>query len=117
MSSIYWENGRLMQRVGDTEEELGHMEIDLNSKTHVLWLKDTCNVFSETTSYIQGDEFSSLDEAKLKAIESKSVGHFHLMWLYSLKKKHPDNSEIKERYEEIGTQIIGDQQSGAWEHP
>ena len=41
MSGIRWSGNRLIQRVRGQEEELGYLELEPESTTCVLWLKDT----------------------------------------------------------------------------
>ena len=62
MSSITWSGDRLIQRVGENEEELGKIAWDGNSGMFVLWLKDTCGVLGADGGYMRGDEFASMVE-------------------------------------------------------
>ena len=84
MSSIVWDGDNLLQRVGDLIEELGHVKYHENSKTYVLWLKDTRGVFGMKNGYIQGDIFPSMEDAKQYAASSTSASLFHHMWMVGL---------------------------------
>ncbi len=86
MSSIFLKNDslRLFQCVGNHQEELGYIESDPKTKTHVLWLKDPSE---EKDGYIAGDEFSSLAAAKAEAPFSKAAEICHYLWLSQLKKE------------------------------
>lgn len=77
MSSVTWKENRLLQHVGKHDEELGYVAFDQNSKTYVLWLKDTCGVLGLNGGHIRGDEFPSMTAAKQKAASSPSVFILH----------------------------------------
>ena len=64
MSGIYLSGNRLIQRVRDGEEELGYIELEPNSESCVLWLKDTFGVASTAGAYIRADEYPSLEAKK-----------------------------------------------------
>ena len=81
MSAITWKGNYLFQHVGNYTEELGLISFDNNSETFVLWLKDTCDAFGSNRGYTRGDEYPSLNAAKMNAAASKSAFIFHLMWL------------------------------------
>ena len=62
MSGMHWRENRLIQRVGDKQGELGY----------VLWLKDHDGVFlNPAGSYVRGDEWATLHEAKEKAPDQR----------------------------------------------
>ena len=56
MSTITWQGNRLIQRITskNREEELGKVEFDENTKSYVLWLKDTHNLFKTNYGYVRG---------------------------------------------------------------
>ena len=83
MSTITWQGNRLIQRITskNREEELGKVEFDENTKTYVLWLKDTHNFFKTNYGYVRGDEYGSLDLAKEKAAQSVSASLLHHLWM------------------------------------
>ena len=86
MSSMAWVGDRIIQRVGEDESELGYIGEDRNTGTHVLWLKDHNGVFiGNPGSYVRGDEWPTLAEAKEKALRSASAFLLHLFWMQSLK--------------------------------
>ena len=73
MSGINWSENRLIQRVRGHEEELGYIEFEPNSKTYVLWLKDTFGVANTAGAHIRADEYSSMAVAKAEALNAPSV--------------------------------------------
>ena len=79
MSSVVWDKDKLIQRVGDNTEELGHVRHDKNSNMYILWLKID-------TGYIPGDSFVSMKDAKQHAASSTSALLFHYMWMVGLRK-------------------------------
>ena len=85
MSSVLWDGDNLIQRVGDDIEGLGHVKYDEHSNTHVLWLRDSSDVFGVNKGYVRGDSFPSMGEAKLHAASSTSARLFHFMWLVGLR--------------------------------
>ena len=86
MSSIVWDGDNLLQRVRNNIEELGHVKFDAHSKTVVLWLRDTQDVFGCGGGYIRGDEFPTMADAKMNAAGSVSASLLHHMWLVRLGK-------------------------------
>ena len=85
MSSVLWDGDSLIQKVGPHVEQLGHVKLDENAGTYVLWLKDTRAVFGPANAYIRGDTFPSMKEAKQRAAMSVSASLFHFMWLAGLR--------------------------------
>ena len=85
MSSVQWHGDNLIQRVGDSVEELGHVKYDENTGTYVLWLRDLRGVFGTNKRYIRGHSFASMEDARRRAAGSESAQHFHLMWLAGLR--------------------------------
>lgn len=90
MSSVLWDQDNLIQRVGNHVEELGHIKYDPNSNNHVLWLKDTRDMFGTNGGYIRGDSFPSMNQAKQNAAASTSAWLLHYMWLVGL--RNADNA-------------------------
>ena len=64
MSSVIWDGDNLIQKVGQSAEELGHVKLDQHAGQYVLWLKDTRGVFGPGNTYIRGDTFPSMKDAK-----------------------------------------------------
>ena len=85
MGSVIWDANNLIQKVGENLEELGHVKYDEHSNTHVLWLRDSRDVFGVNKGYVRGDSFPSMGEAKLHAASSTSARLFHFMWLVGLR--------------------------------
>ena len=84
MSGMHWRENRLIQRVGDKQGELGYVARDGSTGGYVLWLKDHDGVFlNPAGSYVRGDEWATLHEAKEKAPRSASAMLAHLMWMKS----------------------------------
>lgn len=84
MSGMCWRENRLIQRVGDKQGELGYVGRDGSTGGYVLWLKDHDGVFlNPAGSYVRGDEWPTLHEAKEKAPQSASAMLAHLMWMKS----------------------------------
>ena len=100
MSSIYWSDNRLIQRVGGHEEELGNIAFEQSSKSYVLWLKDTFGVTNTAGAYIRADEYSSMDVAKSKALTAPSVSIWHLVWMRGVVKREAEQ-EIDNNWEEF----------------
>ena len=50
-------------------------------KTHVLWLKDHDGVFNAPGSYVRGDEWPTLQEAKANAARSPTAFLANRMWM------------------------------------
>ena len=84
MSSIIWDGNRLIQKMGGEETELGYIGFDENTETYALWLKDHNGAFVAKGSYIRGDTWNTLAEAKEKAAGCSSAFLTHLMWIKSL---------------------------------
>ena len=84
MSAVLWDGDNLIQKVGQNTEELGHVKLDEHSNEYVLWLKDTRNVFGSDNTYVRGDTFPSMNDAKERAASSRSAWLFHYMWLIGL---------------------------------
>ena len=85
MSSVLWDGDNLIQKIGSHVEQLGHVKLNENAGTCVLWLKDTRAVFGPANAYIRGDTFPSMKEAKQRAAMSVSASLFHYMWLAGLR--------------------------------
>ena len=81
MSSISWVGNRLVQGVKQRKGELGYVAFDEHTKTHVLWLKDHDGVFTTPGSYVRGDEWPTLREAKANAAGSPTAFLAHCMWM------------------------------------
>ena len=86
MSSVVWDSDTVLQKVGKNIEELGHVKLDPNSNTAVLWLRDTQNVFGVNGGYVRGDEFPTMTDAKENAADSMSARLLHQTWLAGLVK-------------------------------
>ena len=72
MSGMSWRENRLIQSVGDKQGELGYVERDGSTGGYVLWLKDHDGVFlNPAGSYVRGDEWATLHEAKEKAPDQR----------------------------------------------
>lgn len=97
MSSVIWDGDNLIQRVGQSAEELGHVKLDQHGGQYVLWLKDTRGVFGPGNAYIRGDTFPSMKDAKQGAASSVSAGLFHYMWLVGLRDsaEQPDSAIVQ----------------------
>ena len=87
MSTMKWDGNRIMQQVGRGKEELGYIGFDENTKTWVLWLKDTCGVLGLNGGDIRGDEYASDEEAKDKAMGSPSAFIMHYIWIRRVAKR------------------------------
>ena len=85
MSSVIWDEDNLIQKVGQDVEQLGHVKLDENAGAYVLWLNDTRGVFGPGNTYIRGDTFPSMKDAKQRAASSVSASLFHHMWLVGLR--------------------------------
>lgn len=108
MSSITWkEENRLFQHVGTHEEELGYVALDQNSKTYVLWLKDTCGVLGLNGGYIRGDEFPSMSVAKQKAASSPSAFILHYIWMRNVVKRETIRA-LDDHWDEISPNLPHD---------
>ena len=94
MSSVLWDGDNLIQKIGQHVEQLGHIRRDANSDEYVLWLKDTRGVFGPGGTYIRGDTFPSMKDAKQRAAMSVSASLFHYMWLAGLRDRaeRPDGA-------------------------
>ncbi len=83
MSDMNWQGNRLIIR--EKQGELGYIGLDENTGTYVLWLKDHDGVFlNPPGSYIRGDEWATLSEAKKNAPHSASARLAHLVWIKSM---------------------------------
>lgn len=103
MSGMHWRANHLVQTIGDKQGELGYLELDENSGTYVLWVKDHDGVFLNPAGlYVRGDEWTTLREAKEKAPLSASARLAQLMWKklspnqYGFLAMEFNNSEIEE---------------------
>ncbi len=105
MSSVIWDGDNLIQKVGQDVEQLGHVKLDENAGVCVLWLKDTRGVFGPGNTYIRGDTFPSMKDAKQRAASSVSAGVFHYMWLVGLR-------DSQERSDSGIAQAIADAEDG-----
>ena len=94
MSSLIWDGDSIFQRVGKDVEELGHVKIEPNSGTAVLWLRDTRDVFAVNGGYVRGDEFASMANAKEGAAMCASATLLHQMWLAGLLKTGSAGPEV-----------------------
>ena len=94
MSSVLWDGDNLIQKLGQEVEQLGHVRLDENAGTYVLWLKDTRGVFGPGNTYVRGDTFPSVKDAIRRAASSVSASLFHYMWLVGLRdcSEHPDSA-------------------------
>ena len=107
MSRITWSENRLIQQVGNQEEELGRIELDANSQTCVLWLRDTFGVANTVGTYIRADEYPSMDIARAEALNAPSVFIMHLIWMRGVVKREAEQvlddhwEELSESVEEI----------------
>ena len=92
MSSVLWDGDNLIQKLGREVEQLGHVRLDENAGVYVLWLKDTRGVFGPGGTYVRGDTFPSMKDAKRCAASSVSASLFHHMWLMGLREgsEHAD---------------------------
>ena len=104
MSSITRQGNKLIQRAGGKDAELGHIELDNNSHTYVLWLKDTCGVLGSNGSYIRGDEFSSIDEARNQVLSSPSAFIMHSIWMRNSVKKQALEA-VEANWDEISSEL------------
>ena len=104
MSSIKWKNDRLFQHVGNHDEELGYVDLDENTETYVLWLKDTCGVLGLNGGYIRGDEFPTKIAAKDKAASSASACILHYIWMRDVAIEETKRA-IDDQWDEISTKL------------
>ena len=104
MSSITWDNNRLIQRVGNDAGELGYVDRDENSGTYVLWLRDTSGVLDLNGGYMRGDEFGSLEEARKCAASSASAFIMHYTWMRMTIKSQAVGG-LEEHWEEIAPEL------------
>ena len=100
MSKINWSGDHLIQRVRGHYEELGYIKLEPNSKTCVLWLKDTFGVASTAGAYIRADEYPSMDIAKSKALSAPSVRIWHAIWMRGVVKREAEY-ELDNHWEEL----------------
>lgn len=103
MSGIYLSGNRLIQRVRDREEELGHIELEPNSESCVLWLKDTFGVASTAGAYIRVDEYPSMDIAKAESLSAPSVFIWHVIWMRGVLKREAEQ-ELYDHWEEFSAE-------------
>ncbi len=90
MSGMRLSGTRLTQQVRGREEELGYIEMEPNSGTCVLWLKDTFGVANTAGSYIRADEYPSFDLAKSNVLNAPSVFIWHLIWMRGVLKREAE---------------------------
>ena len=92
MSTVVWDQDNLVQKVGDSIDELGHVKYDQNTSTYVLWLRDHGDAFRSKRGYIRGDSYPSMKDAKQCAASSVSACLFHHMWLVAVRdgRERPD---------------------------
>lgn len=90
MSAITWQDNRLMQRVGDDEAELGYIgtptaavAVATHKGPFVLWLRGPLHA---PGSYLRGEEWPSLREARQEAARSLTAQLAHLAWMASKRK-------------------------------
>ena len=107
MSSITWKGSHLSQHVGKFDEELGHIAFDPNSKTYVLWLKDTCGILGLNGGYIRGDEFPSGASAKEKAVSSASAFILHHIWMRNVVKQETIQA-LDDHWDDISSELPND---------
>ena len=105
MSSVIWDGDNLIQKVGQDVEQLGHVKLDENAGAYVLWLNDTRGVFGPGNTYIRGDTFPSMKDAKQRAASSVSASLFHHMWLVGLR-------DSQEQSDSAIAQAIADAEDG-----
>ena len=85
MSSKHLLGNRVIQKVGGKEAELGYIGKDKSTGSYVLWLKDHDGVFmGNRGSYVRGDEWPTLAEAKEKVLTSTSANLAHWSWMQSV---------------------------------
>ena len=104
MSGVSWSGNRLIQRVRGQKEELGYIELDPNSATCVLWLKDTFGVASTAGTYIRADEYPSMAVAREEALNAPSVFIWHLIWMRGAVKREAEK-EIEDHWEELSAGV------------
>lgn len=80
MSVIKSSGDRLIQRVGQHEEELGRIEHDSSSETYVLWVHDFFGVLGRRGGWIRADEYSTMNAAKDKSCDSQVLVIVHANW-------------------------------------
>ena len=108
MSSILWKGDYLFQHLRDYEEELGYVELDQNSNTCVLRLKDTFGVVAGSPGgYIRGDEFPSMAFSKQNAASSASAFILHCIWMRNVAKKQVSQA-VDNHWDEISKNLPGD---------
>ena len=92
MSSMFWHDNILVQRLMSHTEELGRLNYDSFTETYVLWLKDHWGRFGPKGGHFRGDEFASFEEGREKGASSVSAHIFHWMWLLDLKENNPQEA-------------------------
>ena len=101
MSGIRLSGIHLTQKIRGREEKLGCIELDPNSGTYVLWLKDTFGVATTAGSYIRADEYPSLDLAKSNVLDARSVFIWHHVWMRGVLKREAEK-EFDQQWEQLG---------------
>ena len=107
MSGITWSGNRLIQRVGQESEELGYVELEGDSGTAVLWLKDTCSVLGLNGGVIRGDAFASMADAKKNAASSPCAFIMHWIWLRAVAKRGT-LKVLDEHWNKVSSELDGD---------
>ena len=100
MSSIRWSENRLIESVGENEEELGRIKPEPDSGKYVLWLKDTFGLAGTAGTYIKADEYPSLEVAKSEALEAPSVFIWHLIWMRGVLKREAEKA-LEDKWEQF----------------
>ena len=104
MSSITWSGNRLIQRVGESECELGKITPEDGSETVVLWLKDTCGLLDLNGGYIRAEEYASIAQAKENAAGTSSAFIMHWLWMRnSVKNQIAD--ELERNWDAIAPEL------------
>ncbi len=101
MSGIRLSGTNLTQQLRGREEELGYIELEPNSGTCVLRLKDTFGVANTAGSYIRADEYPSLDLAKSNVLHAPTVFIWHLIWMRGVLKREAEK-ELDQQWEKLG---------------
>lgn len=100
MSGIRLSGTRMTQQLRGRKEELGYIELEPNSDSCVLWLKDTFGVANTAGSYIRADEYPSLELAKSNVLDAPSVFIWHLVWMRGVL-KHEADKELNNHWEKL----------------
>lgn len=81
MSSIRWENDRLIFRVRGKAEDVGYAKIDEASNKWSVFFKDSSGIMLGNVAHVRlVEEFSSLQEAQIKSFETSLFRYFSSVW-------------------------------------